>query len=632
MNRSRISVIILCFVSVYLIVLGKAFYIQVVGPDNLISYSKSQLLREYKIYPNRGNINDRNGQPLAINVQTFNIFTLPRDMQITQRSLRALSKIVPQINYNTVISHVKKRDRYTWIARKIRLNPVQIDKIRDLESIFLELESSRVYPNQELLGQVLGFVGVDNDGLGGIEYQYNEKLRGDVKVVKYLKDAKGRPLKRESMDFHSKSEDLVLSIDKNLQALSESILRETVIKDRAEKGGIGIMDAESGEILAIANYPGFDPNNPKNYNPDYRKLSFVTDPFEPGSIFKTLTIASALENKILNEDTHYYCEKGHLVVEDHVINEAETSEKFEWLSVSDILKFSSNIGTTKIAFDLKYPKLKTTLELFGVGKKTGIEIPGESRGIFTKKENISPLALSNVSFGQGVATTGIQMLEAYATIANHGIMRRPTLLKDGNKDQPGIRVISDATAKTLEKMLIGVVDSGTGQNAQVPFFKIAGKTGTAQKAIDGGYAGYMSSFVGFPVNVEKRFVVLVYIDNPKNGSYYGNDVAAPIFKAVVQSLLYKNKNIEPTMAKNSLPKQEIDTVTTTQAKSRFLGKFLVPNFVGLDRKSATDLSQQAEISIEHIGMGLVESQSIAAGQSVGPAQRINLNYKIPSYE
>lgn len=632
MKKTRLGIIVLLFVAGYMLVLGKAFYIQVIGPDKLISYSKSQLLREYKVYPNRGNIYDRNGQPLAINVQTFNIFILPKDIKVTQKSLKSLSRVVPQINYKKVIGHVKSRDRYTWIARKIRLSNEQVEKIQDLESIYLEQESSRVYPNHETLAQTLGFVGVDNDGLAGLEYQYNDDLRGDVKVVKYLKDAKGRPIKRESMDLHSKAKDVHLSIDKNLQIVVEGALKEAVEKNNAVKGGAGVIDVKTGEILAIANYPSFDPNTPKGYAPDQRKLSFVTDPFEPGSMFKSLTIASALDNKVLNEDTHYYCERGRLVVEDHIINEAESDKKFEWLSVSDILKYSSNVGTTKIAFDLKFPKLKTSLELFRVGKKTGVELPGESRGIFTKKENVSPLALSNFSFGQGLATTAIQMLSTYAAIANNGIWMRPTLIKGGNENIPGEKIISESTAKSLEKMLIKVVDSGTGTNAAIPYFKIAGKTSTAQKAVDGGYSGYIPAFVGYPVNVENRFAVLVYVDDPKQGEYYGNQVAAPVFKKIVQSMLYKNKGADPVVFKQVAQQTQTDSVSTIQSKSRFIGKFLVPNFSGLDKKSAIELARQSEISIEHLGMGLVESQSINVGVALGPNQKVQLSYRLPKYE
>ncbi|MBT3983079.1 MAG: penicillin-binding protein 2 [Bacteriovoracaceae bacterium] len=632
--KKRLTIVFSFFVFLFLLVISKALYIQVINNDKLLAYSESQLIREYKEYPNRGNIVDRNNNPLAINIKTYNIFTLPKLLKGNRRGYKKLSRIVPHITYRKIIAKVKGRDRYTWLARKVKLTNTQVAEIKKLDGIFLEAQYSRFYPNKDLLSQTIGFVGIDNDGLGGVEYQFNEKLRGEVKIVKYLKDAKGRPIKRESIDFHNKASDLQLSIDKDIQAATEKFLKEAVIEHKALKGGVGVLDAKTGEILAVANYPSFDPNSVGKSKPEHRRLSFVTDPFEPGSIFKIITVASALENKIVTEETHYYCERGRFLVGDHYIKEAEAKKKFEWLSVSDIIKHSSNIGTTKIAFDLKYPKLRETIKKFNIGERTGIEIPGESRGIFTKKENISPLSLSNISFGQGIATTGIQMLSTYAVIANSGVYMNPTLIKGGNKDSLGERVLSKEVASKLEKMLVTTVEEGTGMSARIPYFTIAGKTSTAQKAIDSKYDGsYISGFIGYPTNVKNRFVIYAYIDEPNAGKFYGSAVAAPLFKKVARHILFKDKHFgDLAINKKSKEKMEVDSVRWVQGKSRYFGERIVPEFGGLDKLSARKLAKRVGLLLENRGAGVSSYQSLKAGVGFSPGQKIIIRYSPPVYE
>ena len=354
-EKKQISLIFFSFFLFFLIVLIKAFYIQVVNKEKLLKYSKKQILREFKIYPNRGNIFDREGNSLAINTQTYSIFTIPKNVKEGINSYIRLSEIVPNLSLKTIQRKIYKRKRYTWLARKISLTDKQVIKIREIKGIYIEAVPKRFYPNQSLLSQTLGFVGLDNKGLSGLEYVFDDKLRGKAKVIKYVKDAKGRPLKFESIDSEDTAKSLYLTIDKDLQSMAEKALKEAIIKSKALKGGVGVMDAKTGEILAIANYPTFDPNAIQNRSLKNTKLSFISDPFEPGSVFKTFTVASAFENKIAMPDTNFYCERGSLKIGEHIIREADLEKKYEWLSVSEILKYSSNIGTTKIAFDLTFP-------------------------------------------------------------------------------------------------------------------------------------------------------------------------------------------------------------------------------------------------------------------------------------
>lgn len=652
-EKNRIIFVFTCFCLFFLFVLGKAFKVQLIDGGELIGRANSQFLRQVTVYPKRGNIYDREGNALALNVQTYSIFTIPKATNGDKNVYKKLSKIIPEISYNETIKLINKRKRFTWLGRKLRLAKDQVEQIKELKGIFIEGVPERVYPNHELLAQTLGFVGLDNSGLAGLEHLYDKELKGNPLTLKYTIDNKGRPIKFEShQDVTAQAKDIYLTIDKDIQGMAEKYLKEAVIKHSADKGGVGVIDATTGEILAMANYPAFDPNDVKSSNPEHRKLAFATDPFEPGSAFKLFTVASALEHKVAKIDSNYYCEQGHMKVDGHIISEAESHERYEWLSVADIVKFSSNVGTTKIAFDLTFPKFKETLKILNFGDKTGIEVPGESRGIFTEAENVTPLSLSNMSFGQGIAVTGVQMLAAYAAIANGGEYIRPTLIK---KDQTQVaelepenenqlkkrkKVFSTKTSEDLTNALVGAVEKGTGTNAQIPHFRIAGKTATAQR-VDrgGGYHGYVSGFIGFPVNVDRRFVIFVYIDNPKVGGYYGGAVAAPVFKNLAQYMLYKNKDISKLADSEADKdfdlkkiKNNIDIVQEKSASTRSYDPNSVPNLVGLDKISTTNVANKMNLHLIHKGMGVVSSQSPAPGTPLSSDLVIRLEYSPPNYE
>lgn len=636
--RNRIFFSFLVFCLLFAVVISKAFYIQVVNKSKLLAYAKSQFIREVKEYPNRANIVDRNGSPLAINVHVYNLFTIPKNKTDKYYGqLKELSKIVPELGYNKLRDSVRSRTKYTWLARKISLSESQVKRIKALDNVFIESHSQRVYPHRELLAQTLGYVGMDNKGLGGIENSLNEKLIGKPQVVKYIRDAKGRPIKYETKASNLVSEDLALSIDKDIQGALESYLKEQVLYHGAFRGGAGVMDAETGEILAIANYPTYDPNKPNHSPQEHRKLAFVTDPFEPGSIFKTLTIASALENKVARPDTKFFCEYGKIKVQNHWVSEAESHEKFEWLTLSEILKFSSNVGTTKVAFNLKYPRLYQTIKKLEIGSKTGIEIAGESKGIVPYKENdkVRPLSLSNISFGQGIATTAIQMMRAYAAIANGGYLVTPTLLKT-NKSQAieANRVLSAQTSNELQEILISAVESGTGTNAKIPHYQIAGKTGTAQRVSPkGGYDGYISSFIGFPVNVNKKFVVMAYIDHPTQKGYYGGVTSAPIFKKVTQYILYKKKDFAQFARYDEKSnKDNLDEVNSAQAATaKVFAPGLMPDFTGMDKSTALALAEERKIKVQVNGFGIVKQQSVAPGTSLSSQNVLRLQFEAPTY-
>jgi len=633
--RAKIIFSFFCFCFLFLTVAIKAFYVQVINQKRLLSYSRSQTVRVAEVYPNRGNIFDRNGNPLAINVETYSLFALPKNIKDLKEAVRAINRAAPELKFWDLYSKLKGRTKYTWIARKISLKLSQVEEIKKINGIYIEAVPKRVYPNKELLSQTLGFVGIDNKGLSGLEYLFDSQLRGKPKIIKYLKDAKGRAIKFETTEKDEVNHDIYLTIDKDLQAISEKALKDAVVQYNGISGGVGVIDSESGEILAIANYPTYDLTDVKAADNISRKLSYVTDPIEPGSVFKIFTVASALENKLATPETNYYCEQGKYLVGDHYISEAEAKKKFEWLSVDEIIRYSSNIGTTKIAFDLTFPKLKKTLESLNFGEKTGIEIPGESRGIFPNKENVSPISLSNISFGQGIAVTGVQLLAAYAAISNGGQYFRPTIIKTDKPKKP-IRVMSEKTSQELTKMLVNAVEKGTGAYAIIPNFSIAGKTSTAQRPNkNGGYSGYSPGFAGFPINVKNKFVIYAYIDGVFGPVYYGNDVAAPIFKKIAEYILLRNKEFDHISRDNVATNTEekvLDNITMRESSVRYMGDGTIPNFIGLDKSAASKLAEKLNIILEHRGMGIVTDQSILSGVKFEDTARMTLNYNVPKYE
>ena len=632
-DKNKIYIIFILFCLFFSVIIGRAFFIQIINKKKLLAYSEDQLLRKAVVFPNRGNIYDRNGHPMAINIQTYNIFSIPKMIKDKEKAFRKLSRIVPGLTVTKLRKTLKKRKRFTWVERQIRLDKKQVIEIKKQNGFFLEKTTKRLYPNHELMAQVLGFVGVDNIGLGGVEYKFNELLKGDVKIIKYLKDAKGRPIKFESYDTENKAQDVHLTLDKGLQAIAEKYLKLAVETHKAVRGGVGIMDASNGEVLAIANEPSFDPNQLRDFQRPHRRLSFITDPFEPGSVFKVFTVISALENKIVTPETSYFCEHGKLKVGNHVITESDISREHEWLSVFDIIKYSSNVGTVKIAFDVTFPLLDKTIRDFGFGKKTNIQFPGESRGIYNDRGRTSLLSLSNLSFGQGMASTGIQMLAAYTAIANGGVYYSPTIIKT-HEEKKGKRIISSRVARKIQEMLISVVENGTAKNIKIPFFKIAGKTGTAQKTDKKGkYTGYIPSFVGFPVGVEKKFVVYAYVEGPKGEFYSGSKVAAPIVKDVIEYMLLKNKEYQnlDTDGKDT-GQLGIDSVVMRRSvdPSPFQGG--MPNFIGLDKKSSYILAQKMGIHLKLQGMGVVIKQNIKAGTPFSKNAVVILEHDPPRYE
>jgi cell division protein FtsI (penicillin-binding protein 3) len=627
--RKKILLTIFIFAGLFLSLIGRAFYLQVYNKEKLIKYADTQFIRATKLYPQRGQILDRDLVPLAVNIQKFDLYAMPQEMK-SYRQIFQVCKVVSNINCQDLYKKISSRKKFTWITREAKLNDRQLKLLKNIDGVYVDDRFSRYYPHRQMAAALVGHVNVDLEGTAGIEYSFDHELKGAPKNIRYYKDAKGRPVKMDSFQFHGKGQDIVLSIDHELQAMTEKYLAEGVREVNANAGGAIVMNAETGEILAMANVPSFDPNNYGDYSPKERKLSLLTDPFEPGSTFKIFTVAAALEEKVVTPESKYFCENGKMQIGKRTIGEA-AGHKYGWLSVSDIFKHSSNIGTTKIAMELGYAKLHRFIEKLNFGKPTGIEIKGESKGIYKEIKKPSLIHLSNLSFGQGIATTPLQMVAAYSAIVNDGVMIKPTILRVDDKSKiDKKRVMRLDTATKLQKMLIHVVDNGTGYNAKISQFDIAGKTSTAQKVgADGKYSGIIAGFIGFPLNVDQKLVVYVYVDEPKDKKY-GNDVAAPIFQKIMSYYLYQSKDVSPTrLAQNEMITDAVNKQQAALVRTKDIGT--VPNFIGLDKITALELAAVNNIEIEIKGSGIVEKQSPEAFTVLKPKSKVVLNFSYSEY-
>lgn len=636
--KIKIGFTFIVFFFIYCIIIGKSFYIQVLNRDKLISYSQRQSYRKKTLTSPRGQIVDRNDNPLTLNIKTYDLFKLANEDKIADPGLKLLSKTVPGVSYAKLKSQIKVKNKFHWIKRKVVLTREQFLTLKGIKNLEIRDNDSRVYPNREILSQVLGYIGVDGKGLDGVEYFYNDQLKGTKESKELIKDAKGRSITINSKPTTTPIDStLKLSIDIKLQEFAETALKETVLYNEALKGGIGVLNPHTGEILAMANYPHYDPNSFSNYNPSQRRLGFVTDFFEPGSIIKPFTVAAGLNEKVISANSVIQMPDNFLQIGKHRVKES-FDKKYGKMTITEILKYSSNVGVSKIGFKVGYKKLVSYFDKFGFGKKTGIEYPSEASGLLNKKDS-SMIRLSNLSFGQGIATTGIQMLSAWGALANNGVLVKPTLNKVIDpKTVSGSQIIPKEVADQVNKMLVEVVNSGTGMNSKIDGYNIAGKTSTAQKVVNGSYNGFIAGFIGFPTNTPTRYVIFSYIDSPKKYSHFGSQVAAPLFKKVMAYVLKDeviNTKISWSQIKNKNLTKSLNVEATKEINKEKIERNIasgLPNFVGLDRISAQNLAQKNNINLKSVGYGIVYKQSPEPGKTIDPKEMITLYLMPPTYE
>ena len=536
-RAGRFSFLLIAFTLAFLAVSARLVYLQVVAAPAFAARATQQRTRDITLAPRRGSIYDREGEPLAVSMEARTVYATPHAVEDPAGAAVAIASVLggDAAGYE---AKLRKDTGFVYIARKVDMERAAALEKLDIKGIdFLE-DSRRTYPSGELACQVLGFVGVDDQGLAGIEKYYDDLLAGQPGVVLAERDPFGRPIPGGVM----KSEDpvdgqnIVLTIDKDIQYQAQVELAAAVEKWSAKSGTIIVMDPRDGEIYAMASTPGFNPNDYGMAKAEALRNRAITDTYEPGSTVKSLTAAAVIDQGLFTPDSMFSLPPN-LKIGGRTIGESHDRGTVNW-SLTQIVTNSSNIGAVKLGMALGPQGLYDYFDKFGLTEKTGIDFPGEGKGWLPPTDKWSASTIGTVPFGQGISMTTVQLARALSAIAGSGELPTPHFLLDLPDDPgaslswPKMRAISESAAETTRKVLKAVITEGTGSEAAVKGYAVAGKTGTAQKArTDGrGYAAgkYVASFSGFLPADDAQVLIIVSLDEPSN-AIYGGVVAAPVF-------------------------------------------------------------------------------------------------------
>ncbi len=542
----RIALVAVAFAAATVLLVVRAYRLQVSDAESLKSLADKQRTRVLHLEARRGMILDRTGDQMAASLEVDSIYARPRKITDKKTTARKLAELL-DVNEKDILGKLEDNRAFVWIQR--RVSPLTAEKIKeaDLRGILSAKEYKRFYPLKSSAAHAIGFAGIDSQGLEGLELSYDKDLKVDPVPVTAQRDALGRPVMFAAIGQDPKRRDLHLTLDGNIQYVVERALDEAVYKERAKSGVVVVMNADSGEILALAVRPTYNLNIFHKASAAVRRNRSVADTFEPGSTFKVFLAAAALDLGKATPGQKFYCHKGlyrykHSEIHDVVPHKV--------LSFEDVIVRSSNIGAVKIAEKLGRSEFYRVLRGFGFGSPTGVDLPGERRGILPLPGRWSSLTKANVAFGQGVAVNPMQLTAAFAAAINGGYLYTPHLMKRiatplgetirENRPVAVRRVIKPSTSGRLRMILRKVVLKGTGKAAAIAGADVVGKTGTAQKADpSGGYSKdkYVASFIGALLDVKPRLVIFVMIDEPANGQRTGGKIAAPVFRKIGQGIL-----------------------------------------------------------------------------------------------
>lgn len=544
--RLRVGVMGAVFIVALVAVVARAFQLQVHQQQMLKGMAQDQYVRQVEIPARRGDIFDRRGVPLAQSVDVDSIWLDPSLLPDERAAAKGLAKAL-DLDAAELTARFAKARRFAWVKRQVTVAEVEKVARLGLPGIGFTKEPRRFYPQRELGAHVIGLVGTDGHGLDGLELAFESELSGDASTQRGFRDARGRKLLTHGVEDPTGRQGaaVTLTLDRHLQYVSEKALTRAVEEAKAPAGTAVVLDPRTGQILALANYPRFNPNAPATAQKNALRNRAATDAFEPGSTFKAFVVAAALEEKLVNEKTTFNCENGAWKIGKHVINDTHAHDV---LDVQHILQVSSNIGAAKIAGVLGRDRLVDYYARFGFGERVGLGLPGEGKGVvpFPRAE----ISLATEAFGQGLTATAIQLAAGYGAIANGGVLMKPYLVErvvdaDGltlidNQPTEVRRVVSAANAKRVIAMLETVVEKeGTAPRARMDEYRVSGKTGTAQKAdpVARGYSDkHVASFIGVVPAEDPRLVILVVLDEPKT-DIYGGIVAAPAFKEIATAAM-----------------------------------------------------------------------------------------------
>jgi cell division protein FtsI/penicillin-binding protein 2 len=537
----RIGLLFACFLLLFALILARAVWLQGVRGSELRADAQSQQTETVTVPGYRGRILDRDGGALAVSEEAATVFATPYQVRDPADAARRLSPLLDVPETDLVETLSDRESGFAYLRREIDLVAAQRVKRLRIRGVGILPDSRRTYPQGELASQVIGAVGTENEGLSGLESHYEDIVGGDDGEVKITRDALGDTIERETVQAQTTGEELKLTLDPELQAQAEDVLAQVGRTYDAAGATAVVMDPRSADVLALANWPSVDPADLADASPEELMNHATGFTYEPGSTFKAFTVAAALEEDAVDPDTVFGLPPS-IQVADRTIEESHPRGTVS-LSVADILAQSSNVGAVKVGLEVGERKFDRWVRRLGFAEPTGIAYPGEERGIVPELDQYSGSTLGNMAIGQGLSVTPIQMAAAYSAIANGGVLRQPRLVvREGGArvaEPPGRRVLDERTATRVREMLEGVLGpGGTAAEVEVPGYTLAGKTGTAEKAEDGGYSesDFVASFVGFAPATDPGLLVAIVVDEPR-GSYYGADVAAPAFGQIAEFAL-----------------------------------------------------------------------------------------------
>jgi cell division protein FtsI (penicillin-binding protein 3) len=535
-TRIRLIACGVVFGALFIAIGKRAYNLQIGQGERLKVMAEEQYLREIELPPRRGRILDRNGAELASTADVDSIYCNPRRFADVPQAARQLARVLG-LDARELEKRLAQRRFFAWVKRKVTPDEVSAVRALELPGVAFTREPRRFYPNRGLAATVMGTSGSDGRGLDGVELSYDAYLRGSGSSVQGVRDALGRELFVESASDapSSAGSDVVLTLDRYLTFITERAIADAAAQHHAKAVVAVMMDPQTGEVLAMASVPSFNPND----------ATGAAEAGAPGSTMKIFTIAAALDAGVVRPEDRFDCLMGKMNVGKYTIHDTHAHGI---LTVAEVFKFSSNIGATKIARRLGRERLAESLDRYGFGHQTGIELPGERTGVVRPVEKWGDIGFANISFGHGIAVTPLQVIAGVSAIANGGVYHRPRIVArvvspEGAVEIPAVeeehRVMSEATAHAMVGIMRGVTETGgTARQAAIEGYPVAGKTGTAQKAVGGHYdpQKYVASFVGFAPAQNPRIALMVVMDEPE-GSHLGGAVAAPVFKEIAEQAL-----------------------------------------------------------------------------------------------
>lgn len=640
--RRRLIILFAFLTAWALIVAMRLVYVSIIRHDDYVARARQQQERTLSLTPVRGSIRDAGGRVLAESVDVESIYADPQAIRDWRRTATLLASVTElSLNRSELERRLRGGGEFAWIARQAPASAVARVRAWKLPGIYFLDEHRRSYPRGSLAANVIGYVSVDGMGLAGIEYSFDSYVKGKAGKVTLLRDARRGMYQvgGEGSNAAVDGQHIVLTLDEVVQHVAESALARTVKRYNALGGSVTVMDPRDGRILAMASYPTFDPNRFRQFSPDAWRNRAVQDLYEPGSTFKIVAAAGGLEEGLVTPSQILDCGPGYIEIANTRIREHDGNQ-YGFMSFEDVLVHSSNVGTIRVGLALGKDRFYRYVRAFGFGERTGLSLPGEGVGLLREPRRWSKLSNAVISIGQEIGVTPLQMLRAMCVIANGGMRVEPRIVEKVVDDEghtiytspqaPAQRVISEKSSAILNEILKAVVQRGTGQSAALAQYVVAGKTGTAQKVVRGGYSltKSVASFAGYAPADRPRVAILVVIDEPR-GAQYGGVVAAPVFREVAESTL-RYLRVEPSLPERRLVLAPIALAAISHPKrsravSSPMGIPVVPDLKGLDGRAAIARATEAGFRVSAQGSGVVVSQDPLPGSSAAAALvRINM--------